>query len=58
MKEVETQPKGEIYRFKNEFYYHFRMHREQYELGLQRVKEYWGTAEWDRAEFCVITAKE
>lgn len=47
MKEVEAQPKAEVYRFKNEFYYHFRMHREQYELGLHRVSEYWGTSEWD-----------
>ncbi len=47
MSEVKAQPQAEIYRFKNEFYYHFRMHREQYELGLQRVNDYWCSSEWD-----------
>lgn len=51
MKEVEKQSKAEGYRFKNEYFYHFRMHREQYELGVKRVSDYWGTADWMTAGF-------
>lgn len=46
MGEVDKQPKADVYRFKNEYFYHFRLHREQYELGVQRVADYWGTADW------------
>jgi hypothetical protein len=51
MVEVKKQPKAEIYRFKNEYFYHFRMHREQYELGVQRVSDYWGTVDWMTSGF-------
>lgn len=46
MSEVEDQPKREVYRFKNEYYYRFGMYQQQYELGLKMVADYWGTKEW------------
>ncbi len=44
--EVADQPKNIAYDFKNEYFFRFRMYREQYENGLHRVSEYWGTKEW------------
>jgi hypothetical protein len=46
LKEVDDQPKSAFYSFKNEYYFRFAQYREQYELGLMRVAEYWGTHEW------------
>lgn len=43
---VDSQPRGVYYRFKNEYYFHFGLHKEQYQLGLARVDEFWGTNEW------------
>jgi len=42
----ENQPRQVFYPFKNEYFYRFAKYKEQYELGLQRVNEYWGTDEW------------
>ncbi len=42
----EKKFKDIIYSFKNEYYYRFRMHREQYENGVHRIQDYWGTTEW------------
>lgn len=47
MDEVEGQPKGAAYSFKNEYCYRFALYKEQYELGLKRVADYWETEEWN-----------
>ncbi len=44
--ELEGQPKGTTYNFRNEYFYRFAMYREQYELGLARVADYWETDRW------------
>lgn len=46
LREADGQPKEVWYSFKNEYYFRFALYREQYELGLMRVAEYWGTNEW------------
>ncbi len=46
VKEADGQPKEAFYSFKNEYYFRFAMYRKQYELGLMRVADYWGTNEW------------
>lgn len=47
MQEVNGQSKAAVYDFKNEYYYRFAKYCEQYELGLAKVLDYWGTDEWD-----------
>lgn len=47
LKESELQPKETFYPFKNEYYFRNALYREQYELGIARVAEYWGTLQWD-----------
>jgi len=49
--EVAEQPKATMYSFKNEYFFRFGMYREQYELGLSRVADYWGTDEWKRCKW-------
>lgn len=44
--EAEAQPKEAYYPFKNEYFFRFKMYREQYELGVKGVAEYWGTNQW------------
>ena len=51
LKEADSQPKAAFYPFKNEYYFRFGMYREQYELGLKRVADYWGTPEWNSRGF-------
>ena len=51
LKEADRQPKEAYYPFKNEYYYRFKKYKEQYELGLKRVADYWGTAEWNSVGF-------
>lgn len=46
IKETDSQPKEVSYWLKNEYYYRFAMYREQYELGLMIVANYWGSIEW------------
>lgn len=46
MKELDGHSRSRMYSFKNEYYFRFGMHCEQYELGLERVKEYFNTADW------------
>lgn len=46
LKEIDAQPKEVFYPFKNEYCYRFALYREQYEFGLMRVEDYWGTDEW------------
>lgn len=46
IKEAAGQPKKVWYSFQNEYYFRFAMYQEQYELGLKRVADYWGTTEW------------
>lgn len=45
--EVEGQPRRFYYSFMNEYYFRLAKYKEQYELGLQKVAEYWGTKEWE-----------
>ncbi len=45
IKEADGQSKKAFYSFKNEYYFRFALYREQYELGLVRVADYWGTNE-------------
>ena len=40
--ELDGQPRMMTYRFLSEYYFRFELYREQYELGLERVAEYWG----------------
>lgn len=47
MHEVSSIPKSELYDFKNEYFYRFGMYVDQYKLGASRVKDYWGTNEWE-----------
>lgn len=47
-KEVYKQPKRDIYLFRNEYYYRFAMYKDQYELGIEVVADYWGTPEWQK----------
>ncbi len=51
LKEADGQPKEAFYPFKNEYYFRFALYREQYELGLMRVADYWGTNEWTSLGF-------
>jgi hypothetical protein len=44
--EAEGQPKEAYYPFKNEYFYRSKMYREQYELGIKGVADYWGTDKW------------
>jgi tetratricopeptide (TPR) repeat protein len=44
--EAEGQPKEAYYPFKNEYYFRNKMYREQYELGVQGVADYWGADQW------------
>lgn len=46
LEEVTAQSKLDTYQFRNEYFFRFGMHQEQYESGLQMVTEYWGTSEW------------
>src|SRR3990167_9878281 len=46
MNEVNTQPQGIIFYFKNEYYFRFAQYQQQYENGVARVNAYWGTKEW------------
>jgi tetratricopeptide (TPR) repeat protein len=46
MPEVDTQPLGIIFYFKNEYYFRFAQYKQQYENGVARVNAYWGTKEW------------
>lgn len=45
LKEADKQPKNALYPFKNEYYFRFALYREQYELGIKRVADYWGNDE-------------
>jgi hypothetical protein len=45
--EVDNQSKRESYFFKNEYYYRFGLYKNQYELGMQKLADYWGTPEWN-----------
>lgn len=51
LKEVDGQPKKLFYSFKNEYYFRFALYREQYELGIMRVADYWGTDQWPSRGF-------
>ena len=44
--EVKAQPKPAYYPFMNEYYFRNKMYREQYELGVKGVADYWGTEQW------------
>lgn len=44
--EAQQQPKEAYYPFKNEYFFRNKMYREQYELGVQGVADYWGTDQW------------
>lgn len=46
MHEVNAQPQGIIFYFKNEYYFRFAQYKQQYENGVARVNAYWGTKEW------------
>lgn len=46
MKEVNGQPQGIVFYFKNEYYFRFSQYKDQYENGVARVNAYWGTKEW------------
>lgn len=50
-KEVTKQPKHIYYWFMNEYNYRFSRFKDQYELGLQRVKDYWQTKDWNTYGF-------
>ncbi len=49
--EAERQPKRFQHWFKNEYYYRFGNYKEQYELGLRRVAEDWGTDRWGKGYY-------
>jgi hypothetical protein len=46
MNEVNTQPLGMLFYFKNEYYARFAEYKAQYENGVARVNAYWGTKDW------------
>jgi tetratricopeptide (TPR) repeat protein len=45
--EAEGQPKQAYYPFKNEYFYRLGMYKEQYELGVKGVADYWATNDWN-----------
>lgn len=47
LSQVENQSKRKRYFFRNEYYYRFGLYKNQYELGVQKVIDYWGTSEWN-----------
>jgi tetratricopeptide (TPR) repeat protein len=46
LSESAVQPKRDMYRFKNEYYYRFGLHEQQYISGQKMVDDYWKTPEW------------
>lgn len=49
--EVEGQSKRPFYYFQNEYCFRFAKYKEQYEFGVTRVADYWGTEEWNTRGF-------
>ncbi len=46
MKEVDNQPLGVVFYFKNEYFARFEEYKAQYENGVARINAYWGKKEW------------
>lgn len=56
MSEVEGQHPADVFYLKNEYFFRFRLYKEQYELGLEKIAYYQGTEKWNScASSCYYT---